>query len=145
MRLVVGCGSLVRGDDAIGQIVAEALRERLPDAEIIAVTQLTPELAEPLSRAEKAYFIDAAAACTGEAPGFIRIQQVEQDRAGGAFSHNVTPARLLTAAEALYGSAPPTLLITITAESFAITETLSPALCAALPTIMTVTEACIRE
>ncbi|MCK6577366.1 MAG: hydrogenase maturation protease [Anaerolineae bacterium] len=144
MRLVIGYGSLVRGDDAIGQIVAEALRERLSDAEIIAVTQLTPELAEPLSRAEKAFFIDAAV-CQGEAPGSIRIQQVEQDRAGGAFSHNVTPARLLTAAEVLYGSAPPTRLITITAESFAVADTLSPALHAALPAVLTLAEAHIRE
>ncbi|MBK8020508.1 MAG: hydrogenase maturation protease [Chloroflexi bacterium] len=144
--LIVGYGSLVRGDDGLGQIIAEALRERMPEADVMAVTQLAPEIAEPLSRAAAAFFIDALdVADLGQTPGELHIRAVTPDAGEGAFSHNVTPERLLTAAAMLYGGAPPTHLITVVAQTFDIADTLSPALQAALPGLIKTIEGFIRE
>jgi len=46
MILLIGYGNELRGDDAIGPLVARALAElRLPGTQVLALTQLTPELA----------------------------------------------------------------------------------------------------
>src|SRR5579871_5175875 len=68
--LIVGYGNPIRSDDAVGYLAAERLRQVLTEADIaiLSVHQLTPELAEPVSRAARVIFIDAAA--TGE-PGAI--------------------------------------------------------------------------
>ena len=74
-------GNPLRGDDGVGWRVAEAVAAALPDAvaDVLTVHQLTPELAEPISRAERVIFIDAAA--EGK-PGAVRCFAVEG--AGGA-------------------------------------------------------------
>ena len=61
--LIIGYGNPLRGDDGVGWRVAEAVAAALPDgaAEVLTVHQLTPELAELMSRADRVIFIDAAA------------------------------------------------------------------------------------
>src|SRR5690349_3202000 len=64
--LVIGYGNPLRGDDSLGYAVADQLlsepRPRGPDGLwIIRSQQLTPEMAEPLSRSDVAIFVDAAA------------------------------------------------------------------------------------
>jgi Ni,Fe-hydrogenase maturation factor len=63
--------------------------------QVIACHQLTPELVDPVSRAELVVFIDAAE--TGR-PGEIHIAEVQPEVDSGAFTHNVSPASLLAAA-----------------------------------------------
>src|SRR5262245_16832288 len=59
--MVLGYGNTLRRDDAVGPLVAEAVsRWGRPDVVALAVPQLVPELAEPLSRARLAIFVDAA-------------------------------------------------------------------------------------
>lgn len=138
--LVIGYGNPLRGDDQIGWLVAEQLRDAFADdvsgdIEIISCHQLTPEHADILSRAEKAIFIDA---CEGPHPGTI-IQQiiVPGPVHTTSFTHNLGPATLLNMAQILYGQAPRTAcMLTIAAESFDYTEALSPLVAAALPSIV---------
>lgn len=131
--IVIGYGSLLRQDDGVGQLLAEALAARLPSIEAITCTQLTIELAESLSRANRAFFIDA---CVGAPPGAVARQEVQPQPANGSFSHDVTPGTLLQTAADLYGSAPPATLITIAAASFELSTELSPQLQQALPTLI---------
>ena len=58
--LIIGYGNPLRGDDGLGWRAAEQLAEIIPqsEAEVIACHQLTPELAEPISRARLVIFID---------------------------------------------------------------------------------------
>src|ERR1035438_8523471 len=58
--LILAYGNPLRGDDAFGWRVAERLLELPPDpsVEILRLHQLTPELMDPLSRADLALFID---------------------------------------------------------------------------------------
>ena len=77
--LIVGYGNPLRGDDGVGQIVAEAVRaHELAGATIIACHQLTPELAEVVAQSEISVFIDAAADIP---PGEIVINQLIDETA----------------------------------------------------------------
>lgn len=59
--LIIGYGNPLRGDDGLGWHVAQRLAAVLPQhrARIEVCHQLTPELAEPISRADLVIFIDA--------------------------------------------------------------------------------------
>lgn len=134
MLFVIGYGNSLRADDGIGPIVVRALEARLrsPNVRMTTAHQLTPELAEPISRAAMTIFIDA---CEGEHPGAVACETVAPDDAVGAFTHNVTPASLLAASRQLYGRTPAGLLITIIGASFDYAAELSPPLQNAFPHI----------
>ena len=59
--LVIGYGNTLRGDDGVGPRVVEAIGTLgLPGVRTLICPLLTPELADPISRAEKVIFVDAA-------------------------------------------------------------------------------------
>ena len=123
--LIIGYGNPLRGDDGLGWHAVERLRSAVadPEIEILAVHQLTPELADPLSRARRAIFIDAAA---GGEPGTIQRRPLTPSSGGEAFTHHATPPALLAAAQSLYGHAPEAILFSVPAESMAFGDQLSP-------------------
>jgi hydrogenase maturation protease len=103
--LIIGYGNPLRGDDAVGPLVASRLGG-------IVVHQLNPELAEPLAAASLAIFIDARQDLS---PGSIEICPIEGSR---VLTHHCTPAYLVQLARDVYGRAPHALLVGIGAESF---------------------------
>ena len=124
--LIIGYGNLLRGDDAVGCHAAHELEQLYRDAadvEVIASQQLTPELADDVSRSNFVLFLDA---CSGEYPGTIRRARVMPDAAPSGFTHSLTPASLLTAAEQLYGDAPEAMSLTLAGWSFQLSNRLSP-------------------
>jgi hydrogenase maturation protease len=137
MILVIGIGSPLRGDDGVGQAAAYELANRLPhtDMEVLGVHQLTPELVEPISRADRVIFLDAD---VRQEAGQIVTRQIHPlDDHAGAFSHHISPAALLLGARQLYGTAPEGYLISIGAETFAFSEQLSARVQAAFPDYIT--------
>jgi hydrogenase maturation protease len=135
--LVVGCGNPLRADDGIGWLAAARLADdpRCAGARVLTRQQLTPELAEDLSRARLAVVVDASAG--SDAPGAIAVHAVRP--ASGpvpALSHHVDPATLVALAECLYGQAPPVYLVTVSAASFEPGGVLSPATRRALPSVV---------
>ena len=147
MNLVIGYGNTLRSDDGLGPAAAHALAAQggLPDTEIIALFQLAPELAEPISRAEAVVFVDASAIDSGE-PGTVRETRLtlpdDPHLDPGAFTHSVTPLLLVVAAQGLYGRAPASAwLITVSAASFALGEGLSAPVQAALSRVVSRVEA----
>jgi len=134
--LIIGYGNPLRSDDGFGWHASRLLAGVLAgqDAEVITCHQLTPELAEPLSQSRRAVFIDADA--RGK-PGDIRRRTVRpQVPASSAFTHSCTPSGLLASAEGLYGHRPQAVVITVSTQSFAFGDTLSPAVSAALPEVV---------
>ena len=134
--LIVGYGNPLRSDDAFGWHASRLLAQALAgqDAEVITCHQLTPELAEPLSQSSRAVFIDADA--QGK-PGEIHRRAVRpQAPTSSAFTHSCTPSGLLSNAQQLYGHRPPAVVITVSAQSFAFGDSLSPAVSAALPKVV---------
>jgi hydrogenase maturation protease len=125
MILVIGYGSELRGDDAVGLRVAEALgQEGLPDTQVLAVHQLTPELAEPLSQAAAAVFIDAA---LDGPPGQVEVIPCGPVDLGRPLGHISDPDALLALAEAVFGQTPSAWLVKVHVESTALGSPLSKA------------------
>ncbi|MBW4439077.1 MAG: hydrogenase maturation protease [Pleurocapsa minor GSE-CHR-MK-17-07R] len=140
MILVIGYGNPLCGDDGIGTYAVERLDddETLSHVDCLVVRQLTPELAETISRVHVVIFVDAA---YGETPGQIACRELmpadEQPEAGpGAFTHHVNPTALLESALFLYGQRPTAFLYTVTGENFALGDAFSPAVEAAIPSLL---------
>ena len=132
--LIIGIGNPLRGDDGIGWDVASELSSELrrDDVQVLATHQLTPELSDWVSRADRVFFIDAAR--SGD-PGTLRCQPVLPVAPPARLSHALSPATLLNMAERLYGRCPTAYLLTIAGDSFDSGESLSAAVSSALPAL----------
>lgn len=135
--LVLACGNSLRGDDGVGPRVAEQLSEQLKDprTEVSCSHQWTPELAEKISKADIAVFVDASAKL---GPGQIQVRSVAAGPGRtGATTHSLNPERLLLLAGTLYGRVPERVfLLTIGGKSFAPGEELSPIVRNAIPAVI---------
>jgi hydrogenase maturation protease len=131
--LIVGYGNPLRGDDGFGWHAAQRLAAVFREGVVhtIACHQLTPELAEPVSRAALAIFIDAA---QQGPPGLLVCRRISPEPAlPGALSHYLTPPMLLACAEAFYKSCPRAFLLSVSGAFFGYGEQLSSIVQAALP------------
>jgi hydrogenase maturation protease len=124
--LIIGFGNESRGDDAAGPEVARRIAAlELPNVRVLVAHQLTPELAEPLSTAERAYFVDARCEELGSAAE-SPIERIEPSEAGSFASHSLSPAQLLALSQVLYGRAPRAWMVAVDAVQFHAAEPLSP-------------------
>jgi hydrogenase maturation protease len=115
---VIGYGSPIRGDDAIGPLAAEQLAERpLPEGvRVVSRHVLTAELAEDLAAADRVVFLDAT---VEGAPGEVRVRDLAPDaRAVSTMAHFHDPRELLAWCETLYGRTPRAWLVSAAGESF---------------------------
>jgi hydrogenase maturation protease len=134
--LVLGIGNPMRGDDAAGCHAAHTLEQLYrgdPQVEVMAVHQLTPELADDVSQSGFVLFLDAA---TGEPPGTIRWKMVSPASGPRAFSHHLTPWSLLAAAQSLYGDAPAACSLSIAGASFELGKRLSTLVADRMPELL---------
>jgi hydrogenase maturation protease len=116
--LVIGYGSPIRGDDAIGPIVADRLDtdDLSPEVRVISRHILTADLVPDICAAQRVIFIDAAANGT---PGEIRCRRLEPDaNAHSSMAHFLGPRELLAWAAALYDTRPDAYLITVAGDLF---------------------------
>ncbi len=90
----------------------------------MACHQLTADLAETLSRADRVLFIDAAEGAARAGYHVERVAPAELAPAG--FTHHVTPAALLTLAQTLYDRAPEASALIVDGVAFGYGEELSP-------------------
>lgn len=127
--LILGYGNPLCGDDAAGWHVVEALDGLVPDDAAVAIHQLTPEWAEPISVANQVIFVDAA---IGDFPGEVSSFPIDPAVVRPS-SHQITPDSVLSMAADLFGRCPPAHMVTITGGSFEISESLTPAVAAAVP------------
>ena len=132
--LILACGNPLRGDDAVGWEIAEALQSvsLCADMAIEAAAQFTPEMAERISQAATVIFVDASAT---QEPGTVRFERIlPLPLAPGIFTHELNPQALLALADALYGRWPArAFALSIGAESFDLNEGLSESARAAIP------------
>ena len=121
--LIIGYGNTLRRDDGVGPMAVEAVEElRLPGVVTIACPQLTPEMAEPLSRAGAAVFVDAAI----DNPGQMRLCRLSPSGSSQILAHTADPSVLLALARDVFGRAPEAWMLTIPAEALGFGEQLSP-------------------
>ena len=131
--LVICYGNPLRSDDGVAWHVAEALAagDHLGGAELRCCHQLTPELAEDVSRAARVVLVDAAVG----RPGTVQHTSVPatgRPATATPFSHGLTPGGLRDLAAALYGPVPPMDVVTVAAACFAAGEELSAPVAAAV-------------
>jgi hydrogenase maturation protease len=144
--LIIGYGSPIRGDDAIGPLAAEALSAGpLPDGvRVIARHILTAELAEDISAADRVIFLDASV--EGK-PGEVRVRPLAPDASAmSTMAHFLDPRELLAWSQALYQRTPISYLVTTAGLSFDYANyTLSPTAAAALAAMIARVRALIAE
>ncbi len=83
--LIIGYGNLLRGDDAVGCHAAHELEQHYrddPEVEVIATQQLTPEMAEDVSRCGLVLFLDASSAVRSRGRFVKAASGLEMLRAG---------------------------------------------------------------
>jgi hydrogenase maturation protease len=121
--LVIGYGNTLRRDDGVGPRVADAVAAlALPGVHALACPLLTPELADPISRARVAIFVDAAV----DAPREVQLRTLAPADTSQVMAHAASPATLLALARDVFGHAPEAWWLTIPAEDLGIGEELSP-------------------
>ena len=135
--LIIGYGSPIRGDDALGPLAAEALAAGPlpPGVSVISRHILTADLVADLAANDRVIFIDASVA--GE-PGEIRVQLLTADvSALSTKAHFLDPRELLAWCQALYQRQPQAYLVTATGESFEYANySLSPVATSALASLL---------
>ena len=120
--LVLGYGNLIRGDDGIGQAVANEVENwNLPNVRSQSLHQLVPELAEDLSQVDLAIFVDAS--ITGNTIQILRIKALETSELN--WGHSLTPQSLLALAKNLYNKTPDAWLISVPGVNFELCDRLS--------------------
>jgi hydrogenase maturation protease len=121
--LIIGYGNTLRGDDGVGPKVAEAIEAMgLPGVRTLVCALLTPELAEPVSRAGVVIFVDAAV----DAPREMQRRALAPAESSQIMAHAASPATLLAVARDVFGHAPEAWLLTIPVAEMGIGESLSP-------------------
>ena len=133
--LVIAWGNPLREDDGFAWHVVEALRGLqprpfIPPLRLRHAHQLTPEMAECISRATGVVFVDARRDGT---PGEVRCEPVAPAVGSNPLAHSVSPQTLLLYADGLFGRAPRAAVVTVTGERFGTGESLSPAVRRAVP------------
>ncbi len=118
--LVLAIGNPSRGDDALGPAFAAALSD--PEVEVVVDFQLQVEHTLDLRGRAGVVIVDASAT----APPPCALARVAPDPAGAPFTHALSPAQLLAAAAA-FGPPPPTWVLAIRGERFALGDGLSAA------------------
>jgi len=133
--LILAYGNPLRGDDGIAWCAAEALQRILPSSrtEILFLSQLTPELAEPISQADAIIFLDAA---TEGRPGKITCAPVNAEAQRPGFSHQMTPQSLLAFCAQLDAPRPRAFVVSMTGQSFDAPDALSNEARSALPQLV---------
>jgi hydrogenase maturation protease len=121
--LVIGYGNALRGDDGIGPAVAaEIAAMALPGVRVLAVHQLTPELAANIADARRVVFVDAAV--SGD---LVTVTRLTAEPTPPSLTHATDPRALLALAGVLEGHAPDAWLVTARGSDFRYKEGLSEA------------------
>jgi hydrogenase maturation protease len=121
--LIIGYGNTLRGDDGVGPRVAEAVEKlRLPNVRTLICQQLSPEHADPISRAETVIFVDAAV----DAPKEVQLRPLAPGPTSQLMAHAADPRTMLALARDVFGHAPKAWWLTIPAVNLEFSEELSP-------------------
>lgn len=120
--LVIGYGNTLRGDDGVGPRVAEGVDSlHLPGVRTLTCQQLSPEYAEPISRADAVIFVDAALDASNE----VQLRPLEPSQSSQFMAHAAGPRTMLALARDVFGHAPKAWWLTIPAKRMEFGESLS--------------------
>ncbi|WP_182868343.1 hydrogenase maturation protease [Stieleria mannarensis] len=121
--LIVGLGNTLRGDDALGPIAADRVRQavdqnQLTERHVIKIIQRcapTPDLTLELSDARRVIFLDASIDGPDDQVVLRRLQETD---AAETLGHQLSLGTLLGLARHLYGHVPEAFAITFRGQTF---------------------------
>jgi len=120
--LLIGYGNTLRSDDGVGPRVVETIAGlNLPGVQTLVCALLTPELADPISHAERVLFVDAAI----DAPREVQLRPLQPAESSQIMAHAADPRTLLALSRDVFGHAPQAWWLTIPVENLGIGEELS--------------------
>ena len=121
--MVIGYGNTLRGDDGVGPRVAEVVGGLgLPGVRTLICPLLTPEIADPISRASKVIFVDAAVDATEE----VLWRKLEPTKSSQIMGHAADPRTMLALARDVFGHTPEAWWLTIPAVEMGFSEQFTP-------------------
>lgn len=124
--LIIGYGNTLRGDDGVGYKIAEIIEQwNINHITSLAVHQLTPDLAEKISKADTVIFIDAVP-ITDINTAKLEIKTISSHQKTNNLAHHNNPEQLLSLTQAIYQKAPKSSWILVPAINFNFSEHLSP-------------------
>jgi hydrogenase maturation protease len=137
--LVIGYGNLDRQDDGVAwhilhdlakmigcsvyTSVAEVFHPETKGIYLLFSLQLIPEMAELLAEYPRACFVDAH---TGRVPEELHVEELDPRMQTSPFTHHMTPNTCLAMAQAIFGRAPLSILISVRGYDFGFAQELSP-------------------
>ncbi len=119
--LVIGFGSTLRGDDALGRVACQRLRTVVDPLRVKIIDQAapTPELAADVAAASLVIFLDASVKGPAGRPV---IQRLHQARHLNAMGHAFDLRAVVDLADRLYGRRPQTYLISCRGQTFDLSD-----------------------
>ncbi len=129
---VIGYGNELRGDDALGPLVANTVeRWQQPNVQALAVHQLTPELAALLATVDEVIFVDARPVeyVYNDTPPLVEVWPLGPGVPATSLGHTGDPRALLALTVAIYGHCPTAWLVAIPGSNFNLGTGLSPLAC----------------
>lgn len=122
--LVIGYGNSLRRDDGVGPRVAGAIAELdLPGVRTLDCQLLSPELADPIARARRVIFVDAA---VDEMDG-VKLRKLVPGDTTQLMAHAADPRTMLALARDVFGRSPEAWWLTIPAIQLGFGTDYSPA------------------
>jgi len=146
--VIIGYGSTLRGDDGLGWYAAQKLSELTSSkVHVVACHQLTPELAEDISWAQRVVFIDAARNLPA---GEIRCNPLAatalaQPVRPFSYSHSLSPIDLLALCRELYGRSPQAFLISVGGGDFSQRTNVSERVANIFDTLITLVKSLVSK
>lgn len=136
--LILGYGNQDRQDDGVAWHIMADLRKRLgysdpqlidenfdstDDLVFVFQLQLTPELADDISRFDRICFLDAH---TGAVPEDVNFEKLSPIYQHSPLTHHLTASSLLSILQTVYKRTPEAILISVKGLEFGYSTVLSP-------------------
>lgn len=115
MRIIVGYGNELRGEDAFGvDAIKELKKFHLKNTKLISAFQLTPEIVLELLEADEIIFIDA---CSNEKNHYALACSLSV-QSHFNLSHHISPRTIIAMLESLYEKHPNFFIYSMMTKSF---------------------------
>ena len=99
MRIIVGYGNTLRGEDGFGaDLIDELAKHKLKDTKLLKTFQLTPELALELKGYDEIIFVDAAHSDSNTYEIACSLQNTTQN----TLSHHISIKMMISILNSLY-------------------------------------------
>ncbi len=115
MRVIIGYGNNLRGEDAFGvDCIKELEKYKLKDTILISTFQLTPEIVLELLDCDEIVFIDASYSIENQYKLACSIEQQNSS----ILSHHITPKTIIKLLNTIYDNYPTYKLYSMSTNSF---------------------------